>query len=345
MKILKRIYMWVILAVFINVFLLSYVEFGYLSGQTNIESEPFEKTSGEEVKNISINIPENAKNIKVSYDNLYISYTIENKLIIREFDTGKDVNSIPSFEGDLNYYRWMPDRNLIIYGIKTLKYGLAKIKVLNYDVENERSIDNYPIIECPTEISSIEKIQISTVINCIYIKIKTSETRCRIYKIDIMNYMKRIMTTDLETDILGLFNSDILIFTDNEKKVQLLNGVTGVTSLLANKYKYSLIAVDNKNDSIYIGILDDSGNVREILTGTMKEFENHEFKQYPLLSSIKVEDIFVTDIGNIYTYDRIDKITDIKSKEETKIDGRPLYVRDECIITRNINKIEKIKFN
>jgi hypothetical protein len=345
MKTISKYYRWIILAVIVNVLLLSFLEYGYLSnnGSFVVESGQQEE-SNPEIKNISIQLPDGAEDIKVSYDNLYISFLENNKLIIKEFESGKDVKSLPNFEGELNYYKWLADRDIIIYGIKIPNNGVSNFKVLLYDVENERTMDNFPEIHGLPEVSTIKNIQSSAIINCTYVKIKTSDTRCRIYKYNIMNYLTRVMTTNAETDIMGLFNINKVFYTDSEKKIQLLNGDTGATESFANKYRYELIAVDSL-DIAYFGILDESGNIKEILAGNLKDFENHEFSQYPLLPSIKVGDIFVTDIGNIYTYNRFDKITDIKSKEETQINGRPLFVRDEGIITRFDNKIEMLKFN
>ena len=105
---------------------------------------------------------------------------------------------------------------MLIYSIKEPEGITGRVRISTYDISAELD-RSYPDIKNLPSGSEIIEIELSPLTNIVYPMIKTSSSRARIYKFDIMDNLSLIMKTDLSTIIKETMYSDRLIYQTAEK--------------------------------------------------------------------------------------------------------------------------------
>ena len=112
MKKIKIIFVWTLIALFLSVGVLFFVDKIYLSSAKTFEINKVEEEEKKIKKAVSIDVPDYAENIKVSFNGEYISYHTENKIVIINV-AKKEEKYIEFKNGAVNYTAWLPDRNIL----------------------------------------------------------------------------------------------------------------------------------------------------------------------------------------------------------------------------------------
>ena len=185
-KRISKYYIWIIVSLVIQLMVLFYINNYYLKVKTyDVDMVKMDKI---DMKNESTRISVGAIDVKVSYDSMYISYIIEDTLVSKglgDDDSERVVYKLDENE-EFQTYRWLPDRDIIIYTVKEDNLYSSNIKVITYDVENEIE-KQFPVLEGFTKKSYVGQIELSTMTNVVYLKLVTNEDVARVYKFNIMN--------------------------------------------------------------------------------------------------------------------------------------------------------------
>ena len=341
MKKLKMIYKWILISVILQTAVLAYINYIYLPNRGQFRVTMYE-TEVMSVKNRSFKLPKGAENVCVSFDGLFAAYRLDNGLEIADIDKKKVIKRLTPGGGEFTYYRWLPDREMLIYTIKEPEGESGRVRISTYDIvpELDRS---YPDIKNLPEKSEVIDIELSPLTNIVYPLVKTSDTRARVYKFDIMDELDLIFKTDLSTVIKETMYSDNLVYQTEGKRISIRSGKSGKTSYVPVKEAEVLLAVDD-NDYIYTGDKDDAGKIAAIYYGKAGQKEDEWASLKPELPVAK-EDIFITAGGAVYAANTSSKkVSCLKSGDntitgDTSYEGELLTILDNYVVSMDGRKL------
>lgn len=332
MKKLMRIYRWILLAVLFQVIVFSYLEFIYLPNRGAVKATAFEFQE-ETVKSRSVKIPSDAEAAVVSYNGSYAAYRQGSKLKVINMGNGRNLKSLNASGGKFCFFRWLPDRDMLIYSIKEPdgKKGNVMISTFDLGAGLERS---YPKIKGLPEGSEITCIELSPLTNVVYEMVKTNNTVIKVYKFNIMDNLSYIMNTGVKTVFRETAYTDNLVYQAVDGKITIRNGKTGSKTYLPVKGKLQLLAVDAE-DNIYAGQLDDSGKMISVYHGKAGKLSK-EWEKTILNTPVKPSDIVITPDGSIYRVNREEKsIYDISDGTRFSFQGELIEVLDDYVVSRD----------
>ena len=336
MKKLKMIYCWILISVILQVAVLSYVNFIYLPGRGAIKATMYEAEAAD-VKGRSLKLPEGAGEVAVSFDGLYAAYRIDQNLVIADMDTRKTVKTLEPSGGEFNCFRWLPDREMLIYSIKEPDGKSGQVRISTYDIGPglDRS---YPAVKSLPKDSEVTDIVLSPLTNVVYPMIKVSKTKAKIYKFDIMDNLKFIMNTSTSTNIFETMYSDSLVYQSPDSGIRIRSGRTGGISRLPVKLATKLLATDD-NDFIYAAATDKTGSLTAIYSGKAEQ-KAEEWETLSPERPLKAENVYVTAGGTIY-YAEVDtkKVHALEGTGVTEYQGDLLTVLEDYAVSIDGNKL------
>lgn len=287
MKILKKIALWIILSFIFQFIMLFYINNFFLTDTASIKSRKIVTTKPNTINNtIKINIPQDATNVKPSFDGKYLSYILDSDLVILNTKTSKIVKVIKIDGKDIDYYKWMSDRNRILYLHKEILKNVENLNIEAYDVDNnlenkiDQTIHNYYK-------GHVKEMTFSPGTNIIYVNFTANNYNDTLYWINIMGDVQKINiqankinkmfeTQKYDNLVYESSNNIIHILKDSKAVFEKLDEKTGKkirtvkdikNDILLSNQKYSLIGIDSK-DNIYIGRLN-NGLIDKIYYGAL----------------------------------------------------------------------------
>ncbi|KEH97512.1 hypothetical protein Z962_03065 [Clostridium botulinum C/D str. BKT12695] len=281
MKAVKRIIAWVCISLGVQIAVLYYVD-TYLFSTENVSSKivstKVEDNKKNRKSNINIEVPESAQNKALSGDGQYLAYVENERLKIVDTYSGDEEN-IELQEGlHMSFYKWAPDRNILLIAAKKKSDEKAKFIFYSYDAEkgekeklqNKNGEETCFTAPRGTEVKDIE---LSPFTNMIYIKSGLAGGKSNIHKINIMQKLDKVDTkVDIIGDIKIIPNDDSIAYESvNQNKVY----ITGCENCIKvdGVNKASLIDVDD-NDVIYVGEIEGSSEqgtckIKNVYRGVM----------------------------------------------------------------------------
>ncbi len=306
MKKLKVIYKWILISVILQTVVLSWLNYIYLPNRGQFRTTMYEMEF-RTVRDRSYKLPEGAVDISVSFDGLYASFVHDGKIVIADLDSGREIKRLGSAGGEFTYHRWLPDREMLIYAIKEPEGKSGRVRISTYDVVPD--IDrSYPDIKGLPEGSSVIDIELSPMTNIVYPMIKTSDTRARVYRFDIMDNLSLVFKTDLTTVIKETLYTDNLVYQLIGERICVRDGQTGKVTYLPVKDAGLLLDIDGR-DVVYTGFADKSGRIPEIRCGRLGA-KAVEWDSIRLPRAVMAEDIIITADGTVYVADRQTRIVE-----------------------------------
>lgn len=336
MKKLRKIYGWIIASVLLQTIILVYFNYVYIPNRGAFRATMYEVETAA-VNDRSYKLPDGASDIKVSFDGLYVAYRTSSGIEIADIDRRKTLKKFSAGNGEISYYRWLPDREMLIYSVKEPDGKSGSVRLSTYDIgpELDRS---YPDIKGLPKDSSIVDIELSPLTNIVYPLVKTSDTRARIYQFDIMDTLRLMLKTDLSTTIKETMYSNNLIYQVPGGQIRIRNGKSGRTTGVPLKEAGLLLAVDD-NDYIYAGSQDKNGKLTAIYYGKPEQSRD-EWKKLTTGLPVSPENIVVTARGEIYSVDGTDKnVTNLKNSSVTGYKGDFLTVLDNYVVSIDKSKL------
>lgn len=346
MKAIKRIMVWSILPLSIELMGLLYADKIYLKPSSNYTIEKIEEKEEKTVENLEIPLDENAQDIKISYNGKYLSYVKDGNIEIINTLNGEKINVDTSSEGELNYYTWLPDRNRMYIGEKLKNENEEScIKLYYYDRdknEKEQVIDNhYTKIKIPLANSKygIKDIAISTLTGVNYIKVETNNNRYNIYRLNTMSQMEKYKGY-LKVGNINILNRDDRMIYEDLRYGRIRISDRENSLRIPGAEELCLLGVDGE-DKIYLGRVK-SDKIDKIYYGTIEEDENL-WKNVELSTSINRDDIHVSSKGKVYiNYKEKSVIKELFSGIEKEYKGNIIQYYNKGVGTLYNGKFIKI---
>lgn len=338
MKTIARIYKWIIISVFLQVVILAYLNFIYLGDGGAVKATMYQPEDEAPVSR-EVKIPAEASGIKASFNGLYAAYTMNGKLEIFDIKNRRSKKTIDTGKDILSYYRWLPDRNMIIYSSTSIDKGKVYVNVITYDVDSgvERS---YPKVSGLPDGSGVEDIELSPLTNIVYVKVKVSDSQARIYRYNIMDNLKYIMSTGINTVIKETIYSDNLVFQDGKNKIYVKDGRRNTTKLLPFKSKMALLGIDSE-DKVYAGELNKENKVYKIYFGKLDDRIDRSWIQLQLDKPALPQNIIITPGGAVYKLSEDDKVLyGIDSDRRIELTGEFVEMLEGYIVTKDNKRLK-----
>ena len=333
-KNVKRIIIWILISLVAQVSVLFYAEkFIFTDAVSKTKFKKVEEKE-EKIADIAVDIPQDAKNVNMSFNGKYLSYIQDN--IITIITTADGTKKTLECEGKEPYYKWLSDRNRMIIGEQK---GGGKIALSYYDVARDEK-EKYNEISTGDSKAKLTEIEASTLTQVTYAKITFSQTRSSIYRIGINNDLNKMK---LKTSRIGNYTTlnreDILLYQDSingtlySNKGQNLN-VKGQSG------KPSLLGIDSE-DNIYIGYGNDE-KVKTIYYGTIQS-DTASWKKYDLGELTAPKDINISKDGDVFVNDNLKgEIVNLKDKSAVTYEGTFLDFYKNAVATINEGRLKHV---
>lgn len=307
MKKLKMILSWVILSLILQCSVLFFLDKFYFKDNTNVNMEQVKIDDNHVNTNMHVHIPDNAKDIKVSYDAKYVAYYEDKALKVCNTNTG-DVDVLKNSEGRVILRSiWLQDRNKLL----TLEVEDGEIVLYNYDAQKQT--DQKIVDICPYKANYKNfDIQVSTITGVTYIQINNA-----IYRIDI----NQSFATNVPLAVQSLGSVSVMPTKDRLVYVAKKGTVIHMTQPV------SRIPIDS-NEQIEILGIDEDGYVyvgqikNNLVDGIIKknlDNINSKSEKIKLDKPVEKSNIFINGKGQIYVNNPSNKVVkEIKSSAEIK---------------------------
>lgn len=339
MKTFKRIILWMMISLVIQFAGLFYANNYFLASQTSIKTKKIVKSEPKK-PDVEIKIPDDAKNINLSFDARYVAYYNGDILKVVNTKTGEE-KKVEFREGvEVPAYKWLSDKNRMLIAEKEDSNRSSNIKLAYYDVDKDVKED-IKEIDWANKKSEVE-IQPSSLINIIYIKVTTGK-KSSIYWMNIMKETKKVET---QCNVIGtmvvLPHEDKLLY---ENPVYNKVYITGKSEpiYINGVEKTTLVGVDD-SDKIYIGD-NQEGKVTKLYYGNVSESTNN-YQIIDLKAAVDKKDIFISTAGKVYVNDSLrGVIKEIGSGKEFIYKGNFIQMYEGGIASISDGKLVKTLLN
>ncbi len=356
-KVWITIYKWFVISIILQLVLLAYIDVRILGSNPSVlTSAEFERDNGSdkddnEEDTIGIEISDDARNIKFSYDLSFLAYMIEDVLIIREASGNRLVRKISPFDeesdktldmspGKISHFTWMEDRNIFIYAssIEGQNYDEIEVRTIDFELEEDHIYENR--MSGLQKGSKLRSLEVTYLTNMLYSQVLT-DTNERLYAYDIMGNLSFVRVMPRGSKIRDTRYYDSVFIDENNGRIQIYDGLKKTTRTLELEGSAVLLDVD-RNDSVYIGMMDDDGMIESIKTGQVQRAQVQDWETIELDDSVMKAQIMIDFDGNMY-------INDMKKRRLTQIseegrildyEGMIIEIRQEYVITRNNGFLE-----
>ena len=262
---------------------------------------------------------------------------VGDRLELVDLDSKKVVKKLDPSGGSFSYFRWLPDRDMLIYTIKEPDGKSGCVRISTYDIGPELDRSYPDIVNLPVD-STVIDLQLSPLTNIVYPLIQTSDTRVRIYQFDIMDDLELIMKADLGIIIRETMYEDNLIYQPADGKIVVRNGRTGKKTSLPVKEASLLLSVDDA-DFVYAASTDEGGKITAIHFGKIGQ-KAQEWQSIKPTMSLAVKDIFISPQGSGYAADRQRKtVLNLKDGGSVEYQGELLTVTDNYVVSTQGSKL------
>jgi hypothetical protein len=189
-KTLVKWYRWILLAVIFQFCVLLYINNVFLNSDITVSITDANKNKA--VLTGDFKVPDNVKNISMSYNAEYGAYILDGVLHIVNVDKGYDKEAAGMDNDRITYFKWLPDRNMVIFSSDTKNGQKGIVEISTYEPDSE-TLRQYPQIDGLSAKSQIMDIELSQYTNVVYAKIKTSDTKSKIVSFNVMSQYSHIM--------------------------------------------------------------------------------------------------------------------------------------------------------
>lgn len=341
-KDIKKFLFWSLCALVIQNLLFIYIDKKYLGSELSIEAEKVSNNTTSKMYDILL--PQNAKDIKVSYDGRFISYFDNNVLKVADSNKGV-VNVInPNYRMSISYYKWLPDDDLLILAEKTdTSESKQSISFFSYDAEkdNKRELTDFNNQKLKIDLLSnkeyIDSMACSTSTNIWYIKIVNSFHKSDIYMVNVMNEISKVKINDGNLGNIALLTNNTNLIYEQGDNIKVLNKNMNIR--VNNGDKISLLATDNK-DKLYIGEVKEN-KITRILFGELDTPLN-KWANIKLDEPMEEKNIIITEKGNIFIKDSLKEcLIDVKNKNKNGFQGNFIGIYDDNIICVHNQRVKR----
>jgi hypothetical protein len=362
MKIFKKLIVWMLIAIIVEVVSFGYIDKYYLVTETNFKVEKVEIKEETKAPTLKISLPSISDlEVKLNYNAKYGLYKNGESINIVNISTG-ELDEIKSDDnGTIHYFMWIPESYKIMYIKKNTIQ--KKFKLYTYDVKlktQSTEVKNYtdgteqgkevtiPFVSALAEVKSMD---ISSINGMTYIQVNNNKYKDEIYKMDRMASLTQVSQNDIKTKAMGKMlitkRENNFVYEDlpNGKVYININSEGVKKPLTPNKEKnLLLLGIDPSNDTIYLGV-NENDKITKIYYGNA-ETDVNKWTTVELPTPVIQKDIHVSTKSRLYINNSVNStITDILNYTSTSYTGRLLDICDLGVISVNQDKLEKTLFN
>lgn len=344
MKGLKKIIIWTLIPVALELVGLLYIDQFYLNDETSFNAKKVDTTVKKQANKINVKVSDDAKNIGVSYNGNYISYYEDG--VIEVVDTSNNKKKEIKIDDGAKFssYKWLADRDIMLIAekyndddsssyLKFESYNAKKDEksVLSNDKNKELKIsladDNYEVLD----------MALSTATNVTYVKIGTEGAKNKIYRINVMAQVEETKYGNCNLGKITAANKeDKLIYEDLTSNRIRVAGAKNPIATGENAMHYLLFT--DSEDRVYIGN-GENGKIKKIFIGSVKT-GNQQWKTLNLAQQTSRNDIYMTTNGKIYINNSSKNVvTELETGKETKYTGTLVQVYNLGIISKDNGKL------
>lgn len=340
---IKRLIIWSLIPITLELIGLLYVNNFYLNDETTFSTKKVDLASKKSPNKINVKIPEDAKDISVSYNGNYISYCEDDVLNVIDTSNNKS-KEVKIDDGKLSYYKWLPDKDIILIGEKyTNVSGGSYLKFESYNAKkNEKSFlsdeNNKEMkISLSDEKYEVLDVAVSTATNVTYIKVGKEGAKSRLYRINVMAQVEETKYFDCKLGKVTAQNKeDRIIYEDMTNNRIRAVGMKNPIATGENATHY-LLNTDSE-DRIYIGN-GTNGKIKKIFIINLKSSKDNK-KTVTLPEIADKNNIYIGRDGKIFINDASKSVvTEVTSGKETKYTGKLVGVYSYGIISADGKKI------
>jgi len=327
----------VIISITVQTVILAYINYVYLPGTRRVKTTIYEYYEPS-IDSWSLKIPKDSSKIRASFNGRYVGYMRDGKLIVQDAANGNKKIVVGPDDGKLTYFKWLPDRGIIIYSLSLLQNGYCDIQIATYNAESgEKRI--YPDISGLPEGSEVDEIKLSILTNTVYVKVKTGKSCSQIYRFDIMDNCTLMMTANSDILIEQTVHNDNLVY-ENNGNIYVRSGSSNVEKQLKFGRKSVLLGIDSM-DRVFAGQQDQDGKITVIYYGKTDEDINEKWKMVELSKPVLRQNIIIAGSGAVYELIEEEQcFRSIDGLTEIGFDGEFIEMTDDYIITRHKNTLK-----
>ncbi|WP_333861251.1 hypothetical protein [Clostridium sp.] len=351
MKKLKRIIMWTLIPIIIEMAAFLFMDKFYFNDESNFNIKKVDISSKKEPNKINVKVPEDAKDIKISHGGDYISYYNGESLVIIDTSNNDKKEVVLADGNELSYYTWFLDTNNILIAEKSVEGESSYLKFESYNpkkdatytFKKDESSEELSIL-LPDEEYEVKNIAFSGASNVTYITSGREGAKSRIYRVNVMNQMNLVNFVNCELGNIKAINTagdgDELIYEDRTYN-RIRTGKGRVIATGENAMHYLLNT--DKGNNVYIGN-GDNDKVNKIfvtdLQSTGTNWKTHALSEY-----VDKNNIHITRAGKIYIDDPVNsQVKEITTGKVTKYSGNLIAVYDYGVISESGSKIKSSLF-
>lgn len=340
MKTLARWYKWILLAVIFQFCVLFYVNGVFLNGDGTVSVKTAGETKAKPATG-DFKVPDGVKDVKVSFNAKFGAYVgNDGALHLVDINAGKDKKIAGLDKDKIAFFKWLPDRDMIIYSSNTKGGKKGVIQMLTYEADSG-TVRDYPEITDISSQSKVMDIDLSPYTNVVYAKISTSETRAKIIRFNVMSQYAHVMNLGPDAIIKESNYVNKLVYQNPGEAIYIYDAMNRSKKKIAIEAENVRVLDIDSNDTLYIAALDSGGEVIQIYQQKITEEElTDSWVKTPIKVSVHPEDIVVSVNGNMYYINKDEnKIVNIKNDLKASFRGDFLEVLDGTLVSIDGNKV------
>lgn len=334
----KRIVAWIVISLIFQFGILMFLDKFFFTGFSGAYSNTDNTKSAVTVPvaPAEFEIPASARDIKVSYDGTHAAYINGGELVVVDVRKKKEVNRLSKDGYGISFYKWLSDRNRAVIIYKGSQLGGITFSIHSYDADSSKENEYEDISDMP-ENSEIADIQLSPLTNIIYFNIRINEKNTRLYRMNIMEHIKRVYPK--VTNIKRMFEcnlKDLLLYEDSARNIVYVQDGSESWSIPIRK-KLALLGVDGE-DRVYLGEME-NGEIKAVYKGKLS-LEPKYWEKIPLKDARKVDDFLLTPGGEVFFKSGEGSITRLSDGSNIKYKGEFVEVLNNYIVSLYNDNIE-----
>lgn len=359
MKKVCKIIIWLIVGIVIENICFIYFNNYYFVKKLSINSIKIGNTTLEETL---LSIPKNVSDIKISYDDKYAAYSLENSVKITNLETKKD-EEIKNEAGEkLVLFKWMPYKDEIFLLIHSSKdkfnYSLNQYSMISHKISNTISIDigKFTLSDNKVAVKNnnsiiIEDIKTNSSLNGFLVKTENSGNLNYIFYLlnagvvvqasdkanitsfypvsfdDCFLYQKagdNRIYTNLKVYKNGLSDTVPGAVKDLMDEISFDGNLPDQTLKLDSITNTRLIGTDEKGNA-YIGSLNEDKINKLYMVSLIASAA--DFKIYPLKTPVEEKNIVITSDGGVFAVYK-NYIINLRNSKNVKYKGGFVQISD-----------------
>ncbi len=337
MKILVKWYKWILLATIFQFCVLFYINNVFLNTDITVNVTDADK---QKILTGDFKVPDTARDISMSFNARYGAYLLDGVLHIINLENGNDRKVAGLGKDKITYFKWLPDRDMVIYSSDTKDGNKGTIQISTYESDLE-TLRDYPEIAGLSSKSKITDIELSPYTNVVYAKINTSDTKSKIVRFNVMSQYGHVMNLGAKAKIKECSYVNKLVYQNDGESAYIYDGIKNTKNKIPIDAANVRVLDIDLNDTLYMGILNSSGKITKIYHQAITDEKlSDNWTKVDLKEETSVEDIIISGNGNIYINNKAENnVLNVINNLKASYRGELVEILEGALVSRNENKV------